>query len=127
MNKFKQFLHKLGFVKLANDQNVVPVEMLDIEESLIDSLSQTDSVKSLTDEVVCEMSDCGGQPQFLEILPRFVSDLAIAIVVINLRERLDEYPTSYLYGKDGERVGEGERSKLTNEQLLRQFLQVVIS
>ena len=126
-NIFKQFLHKLGFVKLANDENVVPVEMLDIEESLIDSLSQTDSVKSLTDEVVCEMSDCGGQPQFLEILPRFVSDLAIAIVVINLRERLDEYPTSYLYGKDGERVGEGERSKLTNEQLLRQFLQVVIS
>ena len=84
-------------------------------------------VKPLSDEVVAEINDSGGQPQFLEILPRFVSGLSIAIVVTNLSERLDKCPTSYYYGKDGVLVGEGEPSKITNEQMLRQFLQMVVS
>ena len=84
-------------------------------------------VEPLIDEVVAEITDSGGQPQFLEIIPRFISGLSIAIVVTNLSERLDECPTSYYYGEDGECVGEGEPSKITNEQMLRQFLQMVVS
>ena len=84
-------------------------------------------VKPLIDEVVAEIIDSGGQPQFLEILPRFVSGLSTAIVVTNLSERLDEYPTSYYYGEDSKLIGEGEPSKITNEQMLRQFLQMVVS
>ena len=84
-------------------------------------------VDPLIDEVVAEITDSGGQPQFLEILPRFISGLSIAIVVTNLSECLDEYPTSYYYGEDGDCVGEGEPSKITNEQMLRQFLQMVVS
>ena len=84
-------------------------------------------VEPLIDEVVAEITDSGGQPQFLEILPRFISGLNIAIVVTNLSERLDECPTSYFYGNDGKLVGKGEPSKITNEQMLHQFLQMVMS
>ena len=100
-----------------------------VEDGLIDTLStpSTDSVKPLIDEFVVEMVDSGGQPQFLEILPRFIDGLDLAIVVINLSERLDQYPISYYYGKDGKPVGKGEPSKLTNKQMLHQFLQMVVS
>ena len=84
-------------------------------------------VEPLIDEVVAEITDSGGQPQFLEILPRFISGINVAIVVTNLSERLDECPTSYLYGEDGVQVGEGEPSKITNEQMLHHFMQMVVS
>ena len=117
-NVVRAFWNILGFKKWNE---------LNIEKSLLHKLPHINSVKSFVDEVVGEMCDSGGQPQFLEILPRFLKGLAIVILVINLSERLDEYPTSYLYGKDGKSVGMGEHSKLTNEQMLRQFLQIVIS
>ena len=98
-----------------------------IEDGLIDALPMADLVKPLSDELVVEMSDSGGQPQFLEILPRFIGGLDLAILVTNLSERFDRYPISYFYGKDGKSVGKGEPSKLTNEQMLRQFLQMVVS
>ena len=100
-----------------------------VEDGLINTLStaSADSVKPLVDEFVVEMVDSGGQPQFLEILPRFISGIDLAIVVTNLSESLDQYPISYFYGKDGKSVGKGEPSKLTNEQMLRQFLQMVVS
>ena len=84
-------------------------------------------VEPLIDEVVAEIIDSGGQPQFLEILPRFISGLSIAIVVTNLSECLDKCPISYYYGEYGVLVGEGESSRITNEQMLRQFLQMVVS
>ena len=84
-------------------------------------------VEPLIDEVMAEIIDSGGQPQFLEILPRFISGLSIAIVVTNLSEHLDKCPTSYYYGEGGVLVGEGESSRITNEQMLRQFLQMVVS
>ena len=84
-------------------------------------------VEPLINEVVAEITDSGGQPQFLEILPRFISGINVAIVVTNLSERLDECPTSYLYGEDGVQIGKGEPSKITNEQMLRQFMQMVVS
>ena len=101
----------------------------DIEDSMINTLSKssTYSVKPLIDEFVVEMVDSGGQPQFLEILPRFIDGLDLAIVVTNLSESLDQYPISYYYGKNGKPVGKGEPSKLTNEQILRQFFQMVVS
>ena len=120
MGKWKKIIQKKK--KVSNLTETV-------EDGLIDTLSTplTDSVKPLIDEFVVEMVDSGGQPQFLEILPRFISGIDLAIVVINLSESLDQYPISYFYGKDGKSVGKGEPSKLTNEQMLHQFLQMVVA
>ena len=61
-----------------------------IEDGLNNALPEADFVNSLVDELVVEMVDSGIKPQFLEILPRFIGGLGIAILVTNLSERLDQ-------------------------------------
>jgi hypothetical protein len=49
----------------------------EVEKELIVKFHQpAEDVPSLEDQIVVEMSDCGGQPQFLEILPRSVRNIA---------------------------------------------------
>ena len=86
-----------------------------------------DSVESLKGQVIVEISDCGGQPQFLEILPRFIKYIDFSIVVINLSQSFDDYPLNYFFNKEGVSVGEGVASPLTNEQVLRLHLQMIAS
>ena len=83
--------------------------------------------KSLDGKIIAQLLDCGGQPQFLEILPQFIGGMSLGILVIDLSMRLDEHPLSYFYGEDGEPVGEGVKSSMTNEQLFRLFLQMIVS
>ena len=86
-----------------------------------------ENAKSLDGKIIAQLLDCGGQPQFLELLPRFIGGMSLGIVVIDLSKRLDEHPLSYFYGEDGKPVGEGMKSSMTNEQLFRLFLQVIVS
>ena len=82
---------------------------------------------SLDGKIITQLLDCGGQPQFLEILPRFISGMSLGILVIDLSKHLDERPLSYFYGEDGQPVGEGVKSTMTNEQLFCLFLQMIVS
>ena len=86
-----------------------------------------DDVESLDGRLLGRIIDIGGQPQFLELLPRFISGMSVGIVVIDLSQDLTEYPIIYFYGEDGKPVGEGVVSNLTNEQLFRLFLQMIVS
>ena len=86
-----------------------------------------DEAVSLDGKIIAQLLDCGGLPQFLELLPRFISGMSLGILVIDLSKRLDEHPMSYFYGADGQRVGEGVKSSMTNEQLFRLFLQMIVS
>ena len=83
--------------------------------------------ESLDGKIIAQLLDCGGQPQFLEILPRFIGGMSLGILVIDLSKRLDEHPLSYFYGEDGQPVGEGVKSSMTNEQLFCLFLQMIVS
>ena len=84
-----------GFRKLVH----TPAKPTDeIEKELIVKFHRPDeNVESLEGQIVVEMSDCGGQPQFLEILPRFIENLSIGILVNDLSQSLDEYPLNYYY------------------------------
>ena len=86
-----------------------------------------ENAKSLDGKIIAQLLDCGGQPQFLEILPRFIGGMSLGILVIDLSKRLDEHPLSYFYGEDGQPVGEGVKSSMTNEQLFCLFLQMIVS
>ena len=85
-----------------------------------------EEAESLDGKIIAQLLDCGGQPQFLEILPRFIGGMSLGILVIDLSKRLDEHPLSYFY-EDGQPIGEGVRSSITNEQLFCLFLQVIVS
>ena len=98
------------------DKRLIGVLHLGLEEAV-----------SLDGKIIAQLLDCGGQPQFLELLPRFISGMSLGILVIDLSKRLDEHPMSYFYGADGQRVGEGVKSSMTNEQLFRLFLQMIVS
>ena len=99
-----------------------------VEERLMGVLHVgLEEAKSLDGKIIAQLLDCGGQPQFLELLPRFISGMSLGILVIDLSKRLDEHPMSYFYGEDGQPVGEGVKSSMTNEQLIRLFLQMIVS
>ena len=99
-----------------------------MEKDLITRFHKPDEdVKVLNGQIVGEMGDCGGQPQFLEILPKFIDNLSLGLLVIDLSQRFDDYPMNYYYNKEGKSVGEGVRSTLTNEQIIRLCLRMIIS
>ena len=103
-------------------------EISSVDERLIGVLHLgLEEAASLDGKIIAQLLDCGGQPQFLELLPRFISGMSLGILVIDLSKRLDEHPMSYFYGEDGQRVGEGVKSSMTNEQLFHLFLQMIVS
>ncbi len=119
--KLKTSMHKLFSSKLSEPTD--PVE----RELLLKFHVADDSVQSLEGNVVIEISDCGGQLQFLEILPRFIENIHFIIVVFNLSQRFDDYPINYFYSKEGKSVGKGVPYSLTNEQVIRLSLQMIAS
>ena len=84
-------------------------------------------VQSLDKKVLGRIIDIGGQPQLLELLPRFISEISLGVVVTDLSQDLADYPISYFYGDDGKSVGKGIKSSLTNEQIIHVFLQMIVS
>ena len=99
-----------------------------VDERLLGVLHMgLENAKSLDGKIIAQLLDCGGQPQFLEILPRFIGGMSLGILVIDLSKCLDEHPLSYFYGNDGKPVGEGVKSRMTNEQLFYLFLQMIVS
>ena len=114
-----------GFRKLTH----TPAKPTDeVEKELMVKFHRPDEdVESLEDQIVLEFSDCGGQPQFLEILPRFIENMSLCILVNDLSQSLDDCPLNYYCNADGESVGEGVRSLLTNEQVIRLCLRMIAS
>ena len=114
------------FVRKAINAPAKPTD--EVEKELITRFYKADEdVKLLKDQIVGEMGDCGGQPQFLEILPKFIDNLSLGILVTDLSQRFDDYPMNYYYNEEGESVGEGVKSTLTNEQIIRLCLRMIVS
>ena len=100
----------------------------DVDMQLIAAGSRNlKDVKSLDNKVLGRIIDIGGQPQLLELLPRFISAISLGVIVTDLSQDLADYPISYFYGDDGKSVGKGIKSTLTNEQIIRVFLQMIVS
>ena len=70
--------------------------------------------------------DSGGQPHFHNLLPLFVQGISVAIYVLRLSDKLDEYPLIE-YFKDGRPIGEPFRSHLTTEGNFKFLIQSVQS
>ena len=73
-----------------------------------------------------QVSDCGGQPQFLEILPVFLRGTFLYIFVFKLNEELGARPM-VKYHVDGKAICKPYQSSETYEQMLEHCLRVIRS
>ena len=72
------------------------------------------------------ISDCGGQPQFLDVSPLFVRHISVAVVVFRLTDDFSDFPLDE-YFKDGQLVGLAHASHTTLEESLRSLIRSVES
>ena len=95
-------------------------------ESIFASLEKVIAGEELSEEEVEELvssdwvlfTDCGGQPQFHELLPLFIQEITSLIVVSRLSDRLDDYPPDEYY-QQGELVGKKSATHLTTAEQVR--------
>ena len=70
--------------------------------------------------------DCGGQPQFHDLLPAFVKNKSVILLVIKLSEQLEEYPTIQYYSAGGTAYKEYV-SRANNIQILQHYCRTLVS
>ena len=73
------------------------------------------------------LTDSGGQPQFLEILPIFIHHISLGIIVIKLNERLDCFPMIEFFNEEGESVGKPYKSCYSQVHVVLYFLRALKS
>ena len=108
-------------------QYVVDPEVIKVIHDVLDKLFQLIDECPETEEPLrflhkLRLVDCGGQPQFHEILPIFLRKISMIIFVIKLSEELSSRPTIE-YFEDGKCLGHPYKSDHTTEQLVQQGLQ----
>ena len=95
-------------------------------ESVFATLEKAIAGEELSEEEVEELfssnwvlfTDCGGQPQFHELLPLFIQEITSLIVVSRLLDRLDDCPPDEYY-QQGELVGKKSATHLTTAEQVR--------
>ena len=71
-------------------------------------------------------SDCGGQPQYHELLPLFVRRISSALCVTRLTDKLDEIQAVEYYDK-GKRVGVPQQSQLSAKDTIKCLVNTIQS
>ena len=95
-------------------------------ESVFATLEKVIAGEELSEEEVEELfssnwvyfTDCGGQPQFHELLPLFIQEITSLIVVSRLSDRLDDCPPDEYY-QQGELVGKKSATHLTTAEQVK--------
>ena len=94
-------------------------DVLDEMFQLIDECPETEDPISYIHKLL--ISDCGGQPQFHEVLPIFLKKMSMIIFVFKLSEDLSSRPMIEYY-EEGKPLGTHYESDHTTEQLIQQGL-----
>lgn len=104
-----------------------PEPISETEDELVRLIAQAAHRGSVEKLEFVQFIDTGGQPQFLEIMPKFLKGELFCMFVIKLSEKLDEYPLVEWYNEKGELVGEPYRAAHTNEAFLKQGVTTMLS
>ena len=80
----------------------------------------------LSDKDLLDVDDTGGQPMFHEVLPVFVKNTMLGMLIVKLNEPLDSFPLVEYYGR-GERIGEPFSSPFTHLDTLHHCMRVIRS
>lgn len=113
-----------------------PKFVQELEEKMIrhvvDETQYEDQLRDLQSALLGDyrwnrLTDSGGQPQFLEILPVFLHHISLGIFTIKLNERLDHFPFIEYYNELGKPVGRPYKSHFTHEQILKYCMRALVS
>ena len=125
----------------SNSDTQSPSSSLDEEaavkeviESVFGTLEKLISGEELNEEEAEELlssiwvyfTDCGGQPQFHELLPLFIREVSSVLFVSRLSDRLDDSPPDEFY-QDGELVGKRSCTHLTTENQVKCLTRSLLS
>ena len=104
------------------DRDVLQVihDVLDEMFQLIDECPETEEPLTFIHKLL--VSDCGGQPQFHEILPIFLRRMSLIVFVFKLSENFSSRPMIEYY-EDDKALGTPYESHHTTEQLIKEGLQ----
>ena len=80
----------------------------------------------LNDKDVLDIDDTGGQPMFHEVLPVFIQNTMLGMLIVKLNEPLDSFPLVEFYTR-GECVGEPFKSPFTHLDTLGHCMRVIRS
>ena len=80
----------------------------------------------LDNEDLLDIDDTGGQPMFHEVLPVFIQNTMLGVLMVKLNEPLDSFPQVEFYTR-GERIGEPFDSPFTHLDTLRHCMRVIQS
>ena len=106
----------------------LPEYIRKLEEEMLQHLSKKreGEPKLLYKTCWYRLTDSGGQPQFLEVIPIFIHNISLGIIVIMLNKRLDCFPMIEFY-EDGKSVGEPYKSCYSQEHVVRHFMRALTS
>ena len=93
-------LEKACISTSSHEEKVTPADPRELESSACKQIAllvkkkptaRTDSQQDLVLELV-HMIDTGGQPELMEVMPSLIHNANLALVLVDLRYALDEYP-----------------------------------
>ena len=110
-------------MQMSESEPGTPLHSISTHDSLIkmmdeDSIYYTDEAP-LTVMRQVKFIDCGGQPEFYEILPRFMRPMNLYICVVKLSEELSAKPFVEYFNQEGKHVGTPYLSSRSNQHLLK--------
>ena len=73
------------------------------------------------------VADCGGQPQFIDLIPSYIRNVSGAAIFVKLNEELGSQPQIAYYSQEGKLCGKPYLSSLTHMQTIQNCLQVMQS
>ena len=129
-----------GAVALPSDSDVCQSATKKIMDKLVQCISKL-KLKSeegelealshpLTEQLLRSLwvyfSDCGGQPQYHELLPLFVHRISSALCVTRLTDKLDEVQVVEYYD-EGKRVGVPQQSQLSAKDTIQCLVNTIQS
>lgn len=105
-------------------QDTPSVDLTDFGQLLSKNIEFPDS-ENVCDERWIYLVDTGGQSQYQDLLPTFIQHASAAVLFLKLNEGFDIKPTIELYGEDHKPIGGPDESLITNEEIIKKYLQMV--
>ena len=110
-----------------SSQFVTALKEIDIDQKLMQRISESPGCKKLMEIDFVYIVDSGGQPPFREMLPHFVHESSAFVLMQKLNESLGFKPAIKYRGEGSKLHGVPYPSQLTNQEVLYQYFQAVQS